>query len=422
MSLRQKGSALIGMLCLVPVGCLQSCGGTSGKGGTATPVIRSLSVSGPSELFALGQQVAWQATESLSDGTTREGTVSVTWTSSDPSVATVNNSGLVTAVARGTAEISAAIQGVNASAPVAVEPPAWTLVGVPTVGQPDATTDRLLVDPRDERLMYTGTDKGLYVTRDGGASWERPLTGFVPTIRFDPSNADRLYAVVSRRTLVRSDDRGRSFVTLKTFDDFVISMVIRPDDPRTMWLAYAGATWTRFTFGVPGALIPWDIQLDSATGTMYVGTEVADHPQPYHPQFFTSPDEGQTWLDATGIMTWHVVRIAVDSDTHRVLALTEGPGLYRSMDFARTWTRLSSGPSIAMTVDAHEANRIFGGTVVVGAVTGGAFVSVDGGARFTAYGLDGQPVNDLYLNGSSTRLYAASYGSGLYVTDVRAPR
>jgi len=429
---------LLGVICLAGSSCPQSGSGGSGGGSGNAPTIRSLSIAGQDELFAIGQQAAWTASEALSNGTTRDGTGSVTWKSSDISVATVGATGVVTAVAAGTAEISASIQGMSASATVAVEPPAWTLVGVPSVGQPDTTTHNVVVDPRDERLIYVGTQQGLYVTRDGGASWQRPLTGFAYTVRLDPSNPDRVYAVVGAGTLARSDDRGQSFVTLKTVDDILVSMAISPRDPQTIWLAYGGfrdpnpsgvlkttdggATWTRFTFGAPGALIPWDIRLDSTTGTLYAGTEIADHPLPYHPPFFTSPDGGQTWLDATGNLPWHVVSLAVDSSTHRVLALTEGAGLYQSTDFARTWTRVSSGTNATIAVDPREANRIFGGSVVSGSSSGGAFISADGGLHFTAYGLNGQTVGDLSFNGSSTRVYAASYGSGLYATSVRAPR
>jgi hypothetical protein len=69
-------------------------------------------------------------------------------------------------------------------------------------------------------------------------------------------------------------------------------------------------------------------------------------------------------------------------------------------------------------VDSGDATRVFGGNIVFGNRQGGAFVSRDSASHFWPYGLSGLSVSSLAMNGSRTRLFAASYNAGLYVTDL----
>ena len=67
------------------------------------------------------------ATLVLADGSTRDVTDTATWTSSDESVATVDSSGLVTAVAEGTATITATTQGLSGTSEITVTNPPESL-------------------------------------------------------------------------------------------------------------------------------------------------------------------------------------------------------------------------------------------------------------------------------------------------------
>jgi len=126
-------SSNLGAVTVTPTGQVQAVGAGSatitaaseGKTGTivltvSAPVasVASVSVTGTSSL-TVGQTAQLTATPKDDHGTPLTGKT-VTWTSSANSIATVSSTGLVTAVAAGTAVINASVDGVVGSFPIAV--------------------------------------------------------------------------------------------------------------------------------------------------------------------------------------------------------------------------------------------------------------------------------------------------------------
>jgi photosystem II stability/assembly factor-like uncharacterized protein len=411
----------------------QKCGSPPTAGGSS---FVQLQIAGPTVLYGSpGEAESYSATGTSSNGSTIDATGSVTWTSSNPDVLKVLSPGRTESVAGGTATLSAVLNGVSASLSIQVAPPNWQFVGAPTLTQVDTQTEFLAVDPRDERTLYVGTSKGLYITHNGGGSWTMPVTGPNFGIAIDPVTPDTVYAIANSHVLMRSVDRGDTFATLQTFDDVLYSIRISVANPGTIFIGFEGAqastlsgvfrstdlgnTWQRFPFGVSGALIPWSIAEDATDGTLYTGTEIANHPLPYHPQFFRSSDRGQTWVDATGTLPWHVTHAAVNPVTHQVYALTEGAnGVYQSTDHATTWSRLDQSFGLSLLLDPRNLTHVFGSDFLTDTKRGGAYMSTRSGAQFVAFGLDERQPVDLALNGTSSHLYAACIGSGIYVTNV----
>ncbi len=103
-------SRLIGLALLVmPAALIASCGG---DGGTEVEGVTSVSVNpGNATLQSLGATVQLSATA----GVGQAAGATFTWSSSDPSVASVSATGLVTAVSNGTATITATAQGTTVS-------------------------------------------------------------------------------------------------------------------------------------------------------------------------------------------------------------------------------------------------------------------------------------------------------------------
>ncbi len=88
--------------------------------GCSTPSLRSITVTpsaGSTVMTAPGQSAQFRATGTYAQGshppTTTDITTMVTWSSSSPSVATINSSGMATAVASGATTITAAENGAS---------------------------------------------------------------------------------------------------------------------------------------------------------------------------------------------------------------------------------------------------------------------------------------------------------------------
>ena len=192
--------------------------------------------------------------------------------------------------------------------------------------------------------------------------------------------------------------------------------------PSGIWTSNLGGglgQFHPFPAGQTG-LIVWTLSSDPLSGALYAGTEIFDHPQPYHPPFFRSDDNGVTWKNVAGTLPWHVVASAVRPADGSVFALTEGAGLFVSTNKGVTWHPLANNPvpSVSLLIDAKKPTRLFGGRQKFGNMNGGIFVSADAGQTFANIGLEGATVHGLAMNGAGTRIYAAVYGSGVYVSSV----
>src|SRR5436853_205783 len=62
--------------------------------------------------------------------------------------------------------------------------------------------------------------------------------------------------------------------------------------PSGVWVGLLGAGVGQFDPYGPGqtGLITHTLSRDPLSGALYAGTEIFDHPQPYHPPFFRSDD------------------------------------------------------------------------------------------------------------------------------------
>jgi len=115
---------LIGVLLLVlfPISSI----GCSSDGGSNTPPpaaasLKSIAVNPPSATVGVGAKQQFAATGTYTDGTTAPLTKDITWSSSDPAIATVSDTGLATAVAAGTATITAKVGTITGTASLTVK-------------------------------------------------------------------------------------------------------------------------------------------------------------------------------------------------------------------------------------------------------------------------------------------------------------
>jgi photosystem II stability/assembly factor-like uncharacterized protein len=293
--------------------------------------------------------------------------------------------------------------------------------------------------------LYVTGQNGLFVTRDGGRTWTHPITGYMEAPPVVLTGNPCVVYAAGNTTLHRSTDRGQTWDVLynvngpfRRREEVIVALHVSPRDANRIVLGTAvdmeliggsppdavhvsidgGRTWNRHPYdGRARGLIPWDIAED-ASGILYIGTEIWDHPEPYRAPYFRSLDGGRTWQDVTGALPWHVVDTQIHPARPTVYALTEGLGVYVSEDAGLNWRRLPAQVgALELLADPRHPGRLYAGGYA-GSRTSGAFVSTDDGQTAHRIGLEGLSVSSLALDGESSALYAASYKSGIYKSVV----
>ena len=194
--------------------------------------------------------------------------------------------------------------------------------------------------------------------------------------------------------------------------------------PSGVWVGLLGDGLGQFHPYGPGqtGLITHTLSRDPLSGAIYAGTEIFDHlPKPYHPPFFRSDNGGVTWKNVAGKLPWHVVASAVRPTDGFVYAQIEGGPFFGSPNKGVTWqmgATLPNVPSDSLLMDPKHPTRLFGGRQKFGNFNGGIFVSANAGQSFQPIGLQGATVGGLAMNGAATKIYAAVYASGIYVSPV----
>ncbi|MGA8159909.1 MAG: Ig-like domain-containing protein [Acidobacteriaceae bacterium] len=113
---------------------------------TSTPPV-SITVTPANPTVNAGSTQQFTATATYSDGSTQNVTAAATWSSSATSVATINTSGLATAVAQGSSTITATLAGVSGT----------TTLTVPTAGQ--ATLTSIAITPANPSFAASSTQQ-----------------------------------------------------------------------------------------------------------------------------------------------------------------------------------------------------------------------------------------------------------------------
>jgi photosystem II stability/assembly factor-like uncharacterized protein len=244
----------------------------------------------------------------------------------------------------------------------------------------------LVVHPTESQTIFAGGDTGLFVSRNGGAKWERiGSQGDLPTIwslAVDPTDPQILFAGTRPADVYRSRDGGQRWEKLSVDitrecaigTPLVTSVMVDPHDHRTVWAGVeidgvfrsldGGETWTH----VEAGLYDPDIHAMAiaATKPTCVFASTAR-------EMFASVDVGETWKPLGVKAKWplpYARGIAVKADDPGVLfagcgETTTGEKGYvlRSTDMGATWEMLKL-PTLAnstlwgLATHPADANRI----------------------------------------------------------------
>ena len=283
----------------------------------------------------------------------------------------------------------------------------WKRAAIDTGLHSDAVVRCLAVHPDKPNVIYAGSDKGLYVSDDVGATWkllQNPLNGYtVWSLAIDGQDPNLMYVGTGTPTptvFFRSQDSGATWqkTSMEAAEECpavgtprVTGIAIDPTDPRSIWVgievdglrhtADGGDTWTTVNHGAIPNLDIHNVAVSAGppkTVVVVVNNDV-----------YTSIDNGATWKSIGVRETFDLGYprgINVQPGSPNVIFLTLGdttPGstgcIMRSKDTGQSWERLPLPvePNTAMwVVNTQPANpRI----VFAGSRYGYLYRSDDGG-------------------------------------------
>jgi hypothetical protein len=132
------GSRVSAAVCLLSAALVAGCSNSTTTPTTPATRVDGLIINGLHSLEE-GETATLSLSVRLSTGGSKAVADGVTWSSENPATATVTPSGVVTAVASGTAAIRAAFEGISTTAPLTVSPGPRTFSGFVHESQPTET-------------------------------------------------------------------------------------------------------------------------------------------------------------------------------------------------------------------------------------------------------------------------------------------
>jgi photosystem II stability/assembly factor-like uncharacterized protein len=261
----------------------------------------------------------------------------------------------------------------------------WTHIGLDGTRQ----IGRVLVDPKNPNIVFVAAlghayganpDRGVYRTRDGGATWEKVLfkndnVGAID-LALDPQNSQVIYSSMwnTRRPpwSIYPPSYGPGGGIFKSTD--------------------GGTTWQPLTNGLP------------TEGVGRIGLAIApvNRNRVYaivdakEGGLYRSDDAGATWAKISGdtriwARGWYFSKTVVDPKNPDIVYVSN-TSLYRSTDAGKSWTPIKGAPGgddyHQLWIYPDDPNRMILGS------DQGAVVSVDGAQTWSSW--YNQPTAELY--------------------------
>ena len=287
--------------------------------------------------------------------------------------------------------------------------------GLPQTGVTCGATDTW-----NSSVLYVGTSSGLYVSRDGGRTWNLTLSDSIRVV--EPDTAfEGVVRIGGSRGMSVSSDQGATWTAQNTGlpDAPVTGLEVDPASPGIRYAAVEGwglwrtvdnaGHWIDDSRGLDSPNLTCLVRMSSSGSLFCVGSAEGA-------QLFTDTpaqwDRLETPLDLQSASL-----LVHDAASKRLFAATLGAGLWTSTDAGGSWKRCGADftPSEigALLVDPKNPERLLAGTPE------GLYTSSDSGATWTpaAGGLPEVTVRCLAFSpGHSDIIYAGTHGSGLQVS------
>ena len=301
-------------------------------------------------------------------------------------------------------------------------------------GLTDRSVQAVAIDPKRHRIVYAGSQIGVFKSGDGAASWGILAAGpnsAVNALAVDPDKPETVYAA-GDHGVFKSANSGKTWraenIGLAVTD--VLALAIDPVNPETLYVGTSGSGTA-----VKGGLFK---STDGARNWRsvgpkggYVSSIAVDSVNPNNVYASTgdgilkSSNSGRTWVTVQGSLDGV---LAVDPTRSQIVyAGDEAHGVYKSTNAGKTWQASSVGLTNrhirALVIDPHDSETIYVACAVAsGSRSHRVFRSTNGGRRWQPFdaGLTATDVQALAIDKSGRFLYAGTDGNG--VLDLRLRR
>ena len=322
-----------------------------------------------------------------------------------------------------------------------------------------ASVGAIAVAPSDHNVIYVGTGEtdfredlthgdGMYRSTDGGKHWKHiglEQTQQIATVRIDPKDPDNVFVAAfghafgpnAERGVYHTRDGGATWKRVLFVDDSTgaIDLAMDPTNARILYAAMwkfqrfpwgfsggggksglwkstdAGETWTELTDNPGMPDVPVGRIGVSVSGSMpnRVYAYVETSPDDSLGGIYRSENSGDSWARVNGdqdfmVRPWYYGLLTADPSNPNVV-YNLNLSTYRSIDGGHTFheMRVPHGDDHLLWIDPHDSNRMIEGN------DGGATISLDGGEHWSSQ--DNQPTAQFYHvladNEFPYRLYGA---------------
>jgi photosystem II stability/assembly factor-like uncharacterized protein len=314
------------------------------------------------------------------------------------------------------------------------------------------TLQCMAMDPEHPETLYVGTtdaikSTGIYVSRDGGATWGSLRTGLLATHYPTFTNVsalaivarapDTLYAIghtVNGMRVFKTVNAGISWEYVDAYRDAAVPrcIAVNPKDPLEVYVGLQDGlhkstdgrkSWVRSETGLKGA----------NGSSLDIHIVVVDPLQPSTVyacsgnQLFISENAGETWrLQSRIVANAEASILALKADPKEgqtFYASVEGGGLYKTQDGGATWKHagepLPAERITSLDIDPVNTQNVYVGYTVKG--LGRVAKSTDGGTTWPL--MLTVPISEADISALAvdpeqpTRVYAGTAGRGLFRSD-----
>lgn len=258
--------------------------------------------------------------------------------------------------------------------------------------------------PTDTNILYGSSQYGnLVQSLDGGLSFNylNIVNGengeWTTPFKLDPNNPEIIYAGYENMHV--SFDEGFSFNPISNFP--------------TMGNG-AGAVISAFDF------------CESNSDYLYVAKRIV-HQQNETMKFYVTTNAGGTWNNRTNGLpdSLYCTSVTVDASNPQVAwacfsGFASGVKVFKTSDAGANWTNISMNlPNIPVNVVLHQHDSSAKNTVYLG-TDAGVYYTYDGLGEWQLYSnmLPNVIVSDLEIHSDSNKLFASTFGRGIWMTDL----